>query len=117
MSIAPRLPDLQGSTHLGGNNRPQQVGKVTTGSSDSATKLVTKLVTKLLMTGEGQDIVTDSDDNFEVITEPSRDVVTTVLHFDQEAGKRRKVMRSESGGSLKQVVLYVLMRVLLRVLL
>ena len=99
MSIAPRPPDLQGSTHPGGNNRAQQVGKVTTGSSDSATKLVT------VMTGEGEDIVTDSDDDFEVITEPSRDVVTTVLHFDRELGKRRKIMRSESGGSLKQVVI------------
>lgn len=67
--------------------------------SDSAIKLVK------VMTDEEDGTLSESEDDFEVITEPSSEVVTTVFHFDRELAKRRKIMHREEGGNLEQVVI------------
>jgi hypothetical protein len=101
MSIVPQRSNLQDRTNQVGNTQAEQQGKVTMGDPGLGTKVVR------VMTGEGEATLTDGEDDFEVITEPSGVVVRTVLHFNRELGKRRKIMHPESRGNLKQVIVAV----------
>ncbi|KAG0613932.1 hypothetical protein M758_6G139000 [Ceratodon purpureus] len=98
-SVVSQRSDLQDLRNSEGNTRVEQTGKVIMRGAGLATNLL-QVVTE---EGKGEVALSDSDDDFEVITEPSREVFTTVMHFDRELGKRRKIMHPEKGGNLKQV--------------